>query len=236
MNTLLLRGKRLLMGLRRRLYGLRALVPGLRERHRLELMVGPLGFWDELQRYQLQALRANGLMAHHRLLDIGCGPLQGGVAFIGYLDSCGYTGVDIDPVRMEAAHAQVLRHGLAPKSASLVLSSTFGDRELGDEKFDYIWASQILYYFDDEAMATLLALVRRRLSPGGKFLGDIFGPGHYLYRFPEPGYVMHSVEAMQRLAREQGLRARCLGEIVQYGYPRRLTLHSNLLLEFTLPE
>lgn len=221
------------MNVRRRLYGIRAFVPGLRERHMLELMVGPLGFWNELQNYQLRALRVNGLEPQHHLLDIGCGPLQGGLAFIQYLQPAGYAGVDIDPVRIEAANAQVARHGLSQKEPSLFVSSTFGERELGDRTFDFIWASQILYYFDAHAMATLLANVRKRLKPGGKFLGDIYGPRHYLFRFPEPRYVLHTVESLQGLAAQQGLRARSLGEIIQFGYPRRLSLHSNLLLEFT---
>ena len=54
------RTKRLLMNFRRRLYELRSFVPVLRERHRLEALVGPLGFWDELQHYQMHTLRTRG--------------------------------------------------------------------------------------------------------------------------------------------------------------------------------
>lgn len=92
--------RRQLMKLRRSLYGLRAYIPGLRERHRLEVMVGPLGFWDKLQRYQLNVLQQNGMEAGHTLMDIGCGPLQGGVAFIKYLNASCYVGIDRDPVRL----------------------------------------------------------------------------------------------------------------------------------------
>ena len=67
-TTLLHTLKRLLMHSRRRAYGLRAFVPGLREHHRLEAMVGPLGFWGELQRYHLQFLQTNGLKPSHSLL------------------------------------------------------------------------------------------------------------------------------------------------------------------------
>ena len=87
--------KRLLMRTRRKLYSLRAFVPGLREHHRLEAMVGPLGYWDQLQRYHLRLLCANGLKPGQTLLDIGCGPLQGGIAFIRYLNRGGYTGIEV---------------------------------------------------------------------------------------------------------------------------------------------
>jgi cyclopropane fatty-acyl-phospholipid synthase-like methyltransferase len=198
-------------------------------------MIGPLGFWNQLQKYQFQTLCANGLKPNHRLLDLGCGPLQGGVAFIRYLEPSKYTGIDNDPARIEAARGQIARHRLSSKVPSLLISSTFGDREL-HETFDFVWASQILYIFETETMATLLACVRKRLRPGGKFLGDILGPRHYLFRFPEAKYVLHTVESLQHLAAEHGLRVRSLGEIAQYGYPRRLSLHSNLLVEFTLTE
>lgn len=228
--------KRFLMRTRRRVYGLRSFIPGMRLRHQLESLVGPLGFWDQLQRYQLELLLANGLQPTHSLLDIGCGPLQGGVAFIRYLESSQYVGVDIDPVRGSAAHMQVARHGLSSKNPTLLISSNFGDEELGARKFDFFWASQILYYFDNEKLASLLAFIRKRLNRNGKFLGDIYGSRHYEFKYPESNVVLHSVETIQRLAKVQGLRARPLGEIVQYGYPKRLSLHSNLLIEITLDQ
>jgi len=231
------RSKRALMHLRRRLYGLRALVPGLRERHRFEAMVGPLGFWDELQRYQLHVLCANGLKPDHSLLDLGCGPLQGGVAFIRYLDKNRYTGIDLEPTRIQAAHAQVARLSLAAKNPQLFVSSSFGKEELHDRAFDFIWASQILYYFNDIVMGTLLDMIRQRLNPGGRFLGDIFSPDHYEFRYPEnPGrYIRHTPESLQLLAAQKRLQTRCLGPIVNFQYPKRLYLRSNLLIEITRP-
>jgi SAM-dependent methyltransferase len=115
------------------------------------------------------------------------------------------------------------------------VGSTLSDPALHG-RFDFIWASQILYILDHATIAALFAEVRERLTPGGRFLGDIIGPRHYLFRFPEPKYVLHRFESLQRVAAEQGLAGRCLGEIVQYGYPRRLSLHSNLLIELTLAD
>ncbi|HXG47860.1 MAG TPA: hypothetical protein VNO52_09560, partial [Methylomirabilota bacterium] len=89
---------------RRLAFRARLFVPGLRERHILESMVGPVGAWDELQAYQLRVLQANGLRPEHRLLDIGCGPLQGGVAFIGYLAPGHYVGVDRSTRNLAAAY------------------------------------------------------------------------------------------------------------------------------------
>jgi cyclopropane fatty-acyl-phospholipid synthase-like methyltransferase len=60
-----------------------------------------LGFWHELQSYQLNTLKENGLRAEHSLLDIGCGPLQGGLAFIKYLEESKYFGIDIELKNIE---------------------------------------------------------------------------------------------------------------------------------------
>ena len=61
----------------RKLYDLRALVPGLSFHHQCETMVGPVGYWKELQQYQFNVLQNNGLKPEHSLLDLGSGPLQG---------------------------------------------------------------------------------------------------------------------------------------------------------------
>lgn len=210
---------------------MRVFVPGLRNRHRFEAMVGPLGFWNELQKYHLQLLKAHSLTPEHTLLDIGCGPLQGGLGFIRYLDAGGYVGLDIDPVRIDAAHEQIARHRLSHKKPRLLVSSTFGEPELQGCQFDYIWASQILCYFDDPAMNRLLSVIHTRLKPGGKFLGDTFAPDHYEFRHPEhPGrYVRHTLDSLTALAAPHGLRVQQLGVIGDYGYPLRLSLRTNPL-------
>lgn len=227
--------KRQLMHLRRKAYSLRAYIPGLRDHHRFEAMVGPLGFWNALQHYQLNLLRMNGLKPNHTLCDIGCGPLQGGVAFIRYLEPNGYTGFDIQPDRIEAAKTQIARHRLAPKRPQVFLSSNFGREELSTATFDFFWASQILCYFNDEAMHSLLETVSQRMKPGGKFLGDIFALDHYEFRHPEHpgGYVRHTEESLQAMAEKHALKVRSLGTIEQFGYPKRLSLRTNLLFEFT---
>jgi SAM-dependent methyltransferase len=227
--------KRLLMRTRRKVYSLRAFVPGLRERHRLEAMVGPLGYWDKLRQYHLNLLCSNGLRPEHTLLDIGCGPLQGGIAIIRHLNRGGYTGIDIDPVRIETARAQIAKHKLAAKEPLLFTSGSFGEEELDGLTFDFMWASQILYYFDDAVLARLLAMIRRRLRRNGKFLGDTFTPDHYEFTNPEhPGsYVRHTYESLSRLAAQHGLVVRRLGTIGDYGYPKRLSLRTNPLFEVT---
>lgn len=225
---------RLLRRTRRGLYDLRAFVPGLSFQHRCEKMIGPVGYWRELQQYQFNVLQANGLKPAHALLDLGCGPLQGGIPFIRYLDAGRYTGVDLTPENVDAAYRQISLHRLAVKNPRLIQSAKFGDDYLGDATFDFIFVSQLLYLFDEKTMAEVMAFVSRRLRPGGKFLGDIINPeklqsvsSHY------SSFVPYTLESMQQLAAAAGLRIKSLGEIIQYQYPPRLTLKQSLMLEFT---
>jgi SAM-dependent methyltransferase len=221
---------------RRQLLKLRAYLPWLRARHRRESMVGPLGHWEGLRAYQLNALTQHGLLPGHRLLDIGCGPLQGGIAFIQYLNPHGYTGLDLDSRKLSEAYRQIGDTGNAPRNPRLVFSRGFGADELGNETFDFIWASQVLYYFDGEILKQLFGQVVRRLGKGGRFLGDILGTCEPEFRTRRHLEWMasvqpHSVESLHAIASPLGLRVRSLGVIGQFGYPPALNLRSNILVE-----
>ncbi len=210
---------RKLKKIRRNIYGFRTFIPWLREKHRLEAMVGPLGYWDKLQSYQLNVLRFNGLNPHHKLLDIGCGPLQGGIAFIRFLEKGNYYGIDKNQNSLEAGKKQIIKKRLSVKEPFLSVSDTFGEEELNGAKFDFMWASQILYYFNDEMIKSLMRTISFRLNDKGKFLGDIIGPKHYEFKTKEHGWILHSVDSLNEIAEEFKLKVKGLGEIEQFGYP-----------------
>ncbi len=220
---------------RRQVYSLRAYVPGLRHRHRIESLVGPLGYWEALQRYQLRAVTDLGLQPHNSLLDVGCGPLQGGIAFLRYLAPNMYSGIDRNPLAITVGCNEISRHHLWYKKPTLLVTSSFGDDQLGDAQFDFIWLSQILYYFDEPTLQRLFAMASRRLRPGGILAGDILGPrsdSTFLQcRNPRP--PAHTPESIKMLAAGYGLSTTCLGTLDQFGYPTRLNLSHNLLLKVT---
>lgn len=221
--------KRKLRGIRRNIYGLRRFLPYLKEIHHLELMVGPLGYWKELQNYQLNTLIKNGLKPGHKLLDLGCGPLQGGVAFIKYLDRNNYYGIDIKQESIDAGVRQIKKYKLENKQPVLFHSHNFGKEHLNGIKFDYIWASQILYYFDDQKLSALMEYLSNVLAENGKFLGDVIGPKHYEFKFKEHNWFLHTTDSLAAAAANYNLRVRNLGEIHQFGYPQRLALKTNHL-------
>jgi len=224
---------RKLKGLRRNIYGLRRFIPWMRERHLLEDMVGPLGFWNELQAYQLNTLKLNGLKPEHNLLDIGCGPLQGGIAFIKYLNKNNYYGIDINQESIVAGISQIKKFKLEYKNPFLSSSNSFGREKLKDIKFNFIWASQILYYFDDDKLKDLMEWLSLALLENGKFLGDIIGPKHYEFKTKEHNWNLHTIESLSNIAKQFNLKIKNLGEIENFGYPKRLSLRFNNLIEIT---
>lgn len=62
------------------------------------------GMWEEIGRLQLDFMRAHGLQAGDRLIDLGCGSLRGGVRFVGYLDPGNYHGLDSNQSLLEAGY------------------------------------------------------------------------------------------------------------------------------------
>ena len=224
---------RKLKKIRRHIYGLRTFIPWLRERHRLEAMVGPLGYWNKLQAYQLNALISNGLKPHHTLLDIGCGPLQGGIAFIKYLEESKYYGIDINESHLDAAKKQIIRYNLLEKKPFLALSESFGNEELNGICFDYIWASQVLYYFNNNKIKSLMKILSTRLKENGKFLGDIMSTNRYEFKTSINGYYLHTAESLNNIANDFNLKVREIGELVKYGYPKRVVASTSVLIEIT---
>ena len=214
----------------------RRIFPKARLQHHLDTLVGPIGYWDELQAYQFNVLKTQGLLPGHRLLDIGCGPLQGGLAFIRYLDAGNYAGIDVREASIAEARLQVERAGLTAKRPTLAVSGNFGrDRaELG--QCDYMWACQILYHLEPAQLKVLFEEIARRLTPGGKFLGDIIGTSHQVRESSQWSgfkFHLHRVEDLRQLAAGCGLGLREVGTIDQFGYPKEISLHTNEMLELS---
>lgn len=211
------------------------LIPFLREQYFLDKMVGPIGYSKELRRFQIEFLKGRGLLPYHTLLDIGCGPLQGGLAFIDYLHAGNYAGIDLRPESLNAAHIQIAKANLSAKNPLLQVSYSFGRDELGNRTFDFIWASQILYHLDCGELSLCLEQVASRLCPEGVFYGNvIFTPdndGHWS-TWEGFSFHAHSLEFVREAAGQHGLSMRFIGRMEDFGYPDIEDLKLYFMLEF----
>lgn len=87
-----------------------------RRRYRLERLVGPVGWWDELRAYQFNFVRRMGLEPKHRMLDIGCGPLQGGIPFMSFLEADCYVGIDARAHVLDEAYRLIAKEKLCTRT------------------------------------------------------------------------------------------------------------------------
>ncbi|MBN1442300.1 MAG: class I SAM-dependent methyltransferase [Planctomycetes bacterium] len=220
---------------RRKYALLRRLIPRIREQDRRDRLAGPLGYWQRLQSYQLGFLKSMGLAPHHSLLDIGCGPLQGGLAFIEYLEPNNYVGIDRRPEPLAEGYRLLATHDLVHKNPRLIVSDTFGRRELNGSQFDFAWSCQMLYHLDPETIHACFEHVTGHLKSGACLYGDIIGyPNKVTDRASWNGYKfhLHTLEFLKNAAREHGLVMEHLGQIRDFGYPEEIALHTNEMLQF----
>src|SRR4051794_25280109 len=126
------------------------------------------GLWEEIGALQFEFLVAQGLRPEHRLLDIGCGSLRGGVRFVEYLDSGNYYGLDINPSLLRAGRRELTKAGLSERGAHLIVDDAFRFSRF-DTSFHYALAVSVFTHIPFNPIMRCLAEVERVLLPGGRF-------------------------------------------------------------------
>jgi SAM-dependent methyltransferase len=189
----------------------------VRRRHALEDSMGFRGQWDEHRRFQIAFLRSEGLKSSHNCLEIGCGPLTGGVPLIEYLQKNNYVGIDIRSSVLDLSWREVGLARLSEKNPRLICSASFGSEELGDEQFDFIMSFSVLYHLSVDILGSYFANVARRLKANGVCFAQVnthLADSTWL-EFP---FVKRTVEEYCTVARAAGLQSRNLGPIEGLGF------------------
>lgn len=202
------------------------------EYRRLEQMMGFAGQYATHRAVQMKLLRKQGMRRHHRVLEIGCGPLTLGIPLIAYLASGGYTGIDVRPSVVDEALALVKTRGLINKRPQIILSSKFGEQELGDTKFDVVVAFSVLYHLTDDLVTRLYRQVALRLKGNATFFANVnteHSASHWL-EFP---FVQRPLDFYGQLAKTCGLEMTVLGRGHELGIPPEDISGRNLYLRFS---
>jgi len=182
-------------------------------RHKL---VGSLAAWKGARVFQREFLLSQGLEPGHRLIEIGCGTLRGGLPLIEWLDTGHYTGLEVREDHLAAAHRELADSGLAHKEPALVRSEDFST--LSFEPVDYVWAYAVLIHMSDPILESCFEFVSRNLAAGGQLLatvnlGDEGQPGDWK-GFP---VMRHPLAFWQALATRHGLGCDDLGVLADLG-------------------
>lgn len=127
------------------------------------------GKTSEVGELQFDFLVNNGLSKDDKLLDIGCGPLRGGVHFIEYLNSGNYFGVDKRELAIIYGEKKVLPdYDLRRKEYTLKTMENF-NFQIFDKQFDYIIAQSVFTHLPWNSIARCLLNVRKVLGPDSEF-------------------------------------------------------------------
>lgn len=135
-------------------------------------LVGPPKLWEMKRRFQFEFLHSRGLRTEHRLLDIGCGTLRGGIPLIEYLEIGHYTGIEARGGVLDEGRKELVEAGLEHKLPLLIRASDPAQVRLEDP-VDFTWAFSVLFHMTDDIVDSYLALVARALADSGAFYANV---------------------------------------------------------------
>ena len=194
------------------------------------------GMWDEIGRLQFDFMVSQGLRPEHKLLDVGCGALRGGIHFVRYLEPGHYFGIDRNRSLVRAGRVELAACGLATRGATLRVDSRFDASAFG-VRFDYVLAVSLFTHLYANHIVRCLGEVKSVLSEAGKFYATFFEAPHPAYArdlVHAPGGVTthldsdpfhYSIQEISAYARFVGMRSDYIGE---WGHPR-----AQIMLSFT---
>lgn len=134
------------------------------------------GYWERIGKLQFDFLIDRGLKPDHRLLDVGCGALRGGIHFIRYLDPCHYHGIDLNESLLRAGLEHELpAAGLTDRlpEANLRQTDNFACAEFGVE-FDFALAVSVFSHLPLNHIRLCLYQLSKATRPGACFYASFF--------------------------------------------------------------
>lgn len=189
------------------------------------------GRWHEIGQWQLEFAKMRGLSPDHKLLDVGCGSLRGGVKFVEYLEANNYAGIDAHVALLEKGHSQELsKLGLDSKlsRSRLVHTDTF-DLSSFAEPFDMAIAVSVFTHITLNQVRMCLESVARALRPGATFYAtyfelpdgrqstDVINRGEGIYTRYDRNPFHYSISDFERAAEGLPLSVERIGDV---GHPR----------------
>jgi len=155
------------------------------------------GMWDQIGGLQFEYLKSKGLKSHHRLLDVGCGSLRGGVHFIPYLDPYKYYGFDLNMSLIQAGlDVEIKNLGFSDRVdiKNFAAAANFEYPEHWPE-MDAAVGISLLTHLNYDSLCLCLKKTAKYLKVGARFYATIFevASGAELNAFEQiPGIITHA--------------------------------------------
>jgi len=185
-----------------------------RRRHAL---VGPPDLWAMKRRFQFEFLTSRGLQPKHRLLDIGCGALRGGIPLIEYLEIGHYTGIEARAEVLEEARRELAESGLEHKRPLLIQATDPAEIEL-HAPVDLAWAFMVLIHMTDELVDGYLRLVSGSLTEGGELYANVLLGGRTEGRWQGFPVLSRPHEFYEHASASHGLIVNDVGTLESLGH------------------
>ena len=132
------------------------------------------GMWDEIGKLQFDFMVSQGLEPHHKLLDLGCGCLRGGVRFVRYLDSGNYYGVECNHSLLMAGRRELEMAGLEDKVCHLLEAYAFDLGQIGSIEFDFALALSLFTHLPPNWIAHCLRQIFPRMKYQSPLYASVF--------------------------------------------------------------
>ncbi len=184
------------------------------ERH---ARAGAAHLWRMQRAFQIHFLQRMGLATDHRLLDLGCGTLRGGLPLIGFLARQNYTGIDVRADVVEEARRELAEAGLEQRHPTIEHVPTLEGLDLGLH-FDFVWAFSVLMHLEDPELETALAFAARHLAPRGRFFANVHLGDGTLGSWSGFPVVARPLDWYAARAAAVGLRTESLGRLRELGH------------------
>ncbi len=202
----------------------------LRERMRRFSLVtflgGPATQYVEMGLMQLNAMLEQGLEPHHKVLDIGCGPMRAGLWLLKVLEPDRYFGIEPHKARLRFGIDHVLGSELVERKRPRFDHNMDFDLGVFGEKFDFMVARSVWTHACKRQILAMLDGFVEHAAPGGVFMtsfiparspeedfqgDDWVGESH---DSPFAGLVGHLPSWVEQVCGERGLKVCALQDHV----------------------
>ena len=186
------------------------------------------GKWDEIGKLQFNFLLERGLQPQHKLLDIGCGCLRGGIHFISYLQADNYYGLDVNASLIKAAWHEIKLAQLEVKNPHLLVNDKF-EIDQFHQQFDFMLSISLFTHLPMNIIIRCLSEVQKNLTTHGKYYSTFFVAPSSAHTAPishYPGGITtnydfdpfhYSLEEISFMAQIAGLEINFIGD---WNHPR----------------